>query len=190
MLSAFVAKRHFYPKRVRLQTLGYLPERAWINLSMPRRSCETQAISPNNNPTGRTKTSCLICESGSDSGPPAAKNGRFLAVENGRDARSRTSKGTLAAYSLSTPKPMSAYQHEATKACTPYSSLSPGASRGTGHGRRDNGVVGVGTRDQTLAAAGPQVSGGLSKPRLPREAQHSRRTRLLSCKSVATDTAG
>jgi len=95
MLSAFVAKRHFYPKRVRLQTLGYLPERAWINLSMPRRSCETQAISPNNNPTGRTKTSCLICESGSDSGPPAAKNGRFLAVENGRDTRSRTSKARL-----------------------------------------------------------------------------------------------
>jgi hypothetical protein len=159
MLSAFVAKCRFYPKRVRLRTLahvrrvhrtgvdsvekpavprapagtarenwspcphgrstnydtpkmealngiagfsrgswsqiGYLPEGAWINLSGPRRSCEAQAISPNSHLTGRTKTSCLICESGSDSMAPAAKNGRFLAVENGRDRRSRTSKARL-----------------------------------------------------------------------------------------------
>jgi hypothetical protein len=75
--------------------IGYLPERAWINLSGPRRSCETQANSPHSHLTGRTKTSCLICESGSDSVAPKAKNQRFLAVENGRDTRSRTSKARL-----------------------------------------------------------------------------------------------
>jgi hypothetical protein len=75
--------------------IGYLPERAWINLSMPRRSCETQAISPNSHLTGRTKTSCLICESRSDSVAPVAKNGRFLTGENGRDTRSRTRKARL-----------------------------------------------------------------------------------------------
>src|SRR5271165_1534266 len=75
--------------------IGYLPERAWINLSMPRRSCETQAISPNSHLSDRTKTSCLICESGSDSMAPAARNRRFLAVANGRDTRSRTKKARL-----------------------------------------------------------------------------------------------
>jgi hypothetical protein len=75
--------------------IGHLPERAWINLSGPRRSCETQANSPHSHLTGRTKTSCLICESGSDSVAPTAKNQRFLAVENGRDTRSRTSKARL-----------------------------------------------------------------------------------------------
>lgn len=85
------------------------------------------------------------------------------------------------------PQPMPRHQNEADKACTPYIALRPGTSQGAGHDRRDNGVVGVGARDQELAAAGPQVSGGFSSARLPREA-HRRWTYLLPPEPVTRAT--
>jgi hypothetical protein len=80
---------------------------------------------------------------------------------------------------------MSAYQHEAAKARAPYTSLSPGASRSARYARRHRGVVGVGTRDQTLAATSPQVSGGVSVARLSREAHSCRWACLLPSEPVA-----
>jgi hypothetical protein len=97
---------------------------------------------------------------------------------------------TLTANSPFTFATMSGHQYEAIKARTPNPSLPQGASRGAGYARRDNGMVGVGARNQTLATAGPQVSGGFRNVRLSRKAQHSRRTCLLPRTFVATETAG
>jgi transcriptional antiterminator RfaH len=98
--------------------------------------------------------------------------------------------GTLAAFLSINFGTMSAYQHEAARASALYPSLPEGASRRSGYARRDHRLVGVGTGDQTLAAAGPQFSGGFSGKRLSREAEDGRRTRLLSCQSGAPNAAG
>src|SRR5271166_2862173 len=85
---------------------------------------------------------------------------------------------------------MFAYQHEAAKTCSANSWLSPGASRSSGYGRGHHGVVGIGAGDQKLVAAGPQVSNGVSEPRLPRKANRSRWTCLLPPEPVAGATQG
>ena len=85
--------------------------------------------------------------------------------------------------------PMPRHQNEAAKACSSNSSLPPGTSRGAGHVGRYNGVVGIGSCDQNLAAARPQVTEDFSSPRLPREAD-SRWTYLLPPRRVHARAAG
>jgi hypothetical protein len=80
------------------------------------------------------------------------------------------------------------HQHEAAKACAPDTALPPGTSRSAGHGRRYHGVVGIGARDQTLAAPGPQVAGGPRYPGFSREAHRRRRKDLLPRNPMATRT--
>jgi hypothetical protein len=84
---------------------------------------------------------------------------------------------------------MHACQNEAVKARKPNPALPQGAPRGTGYGRRHNGMVGLGARDQILAAAGSQVSGHLSGSWSSREAHDSRRKCLLPFKPITAGTA-
>jgi len=51
-------------------------------------------------------------------------------------------------------------------------------------------MVDIGESDQTVATAGPQVSSGVSKPRLSRGAHRSRWTCPLPPESVAAPTKG
>jgi hypothetical protein len=84
---------------------------------------------------------------------------------------------------------MFAHSQEAAKARASHPSLLEGTSQRAGFGRRDHGLVGVGARDQRVAAAGPQVSVGFGSCRLSRKAQDKRWAPLLPRQFVATEKA-
>jgi hypothetical protein len=79
---------------------------------------------------------------------------------------------------------------EAAKARGANPSLFKGTSRRARYARGYHGLVGIGTRDQTVAAASPQVSGGPGRRGPPRELYRSRRTSLLPDQEAATTIEG
>ena len=97
---------------------------------------------------------------------------------------------TVAAKGPLTVAKMSAYRYEAIEACAADPAIFARASRGAGYFRWDHGLVGIGVRNQRVAATGPQVSGGLGSRRLSGKAERGRRTRLLPCGLGAIETAG
>jgi hypothetical protein len=125
-----------------------------------------------------------------DSGPPATKMGNYLRVKDVFFTRLRDRMGTLTALYRVSFATMSAYQYEAANAHARNTSLPKGASQCPGYNRRYNGLVVVGAHDQTVASPGPQVSNGVSMPRLPREAHGRRRARLLPSEPVAVAAEG
>jgi hypothetical protein len=119
-----------------------------------------------------------------------AKAGKFLQCKTRLGRRSVDQSSTVAANPQVTFATMSAYRHEAAKACAPNPAILERASGGAGYARGDHGVVGVGVRDQRMAAEGPQISGGPGSLRLSRKATRSRRTDFLPLGPVAIETPG
>ena len=156
-------------------------------MSVSANASRGEAIPRNSSRRGQTKTSEMLGKRGRDRRISETESGILRMGRPQLQSFGATEARVMLLPLVDIPQPMPRHQNEADKACTPYIALRPGTSQGAGHDRRDNGVVGVGARDQELAAAGPQVSGGFSSARLPREA-HRRWTYLLPPEPVTRAT--
>jgi hypothetical protein len=128
----------------------------------------------------RTRMSCVIVSANTSFCARNGKTAEFPQSKPWRPHASGLSRHARCSLFPPNTQPMPRYQHEAAKACAPYSSLFKGTSRSTRYDQRHHGVVGSGCRDQTVFTAGLHIFGHLNGSRLPRQANHSPRTSFLS----------